>query len=122
MARAKRLFRGRRDKHEVEAPDAPLAEASGGDRLFDLLMTQRADGSFVTSPLLESWLGPERSARLAAACREHGEPLAVTLTVLALLAKEEPARASEWQPAALKARAFCAGKAGQLDVTAIVSA
>jgi Ca-activated chloride channel family protein len=126
-ADAKRLPLGGR---EMEAGDANLrassdaaqsaADSSGADRVFDLLMTQRADGSFLRSPVLERWLGTERSVALTEACKLHAENLVVTSVVIALLSREAADRESEWRPALAKARRFCAQQAASFDAGTIV--
>src|SRR4029450_11128586 len=65
------------------------------DRLFELLMTQQADGSFRLSPVLQHWLGPRWPA-VKAAAEHHGETLVATAVVVALLAQEAADRADEW--------------------------
>ena len=90
----------------VGAPPDELVP-SPPDRLYDLLMTQRADGSFPLSRVLSDWLGSARSERLRQACAQHGEALVVTSVAMGLIARDEPERASEWTPALSKARAFC---------------
>jgi Ca-activated chloride channel family protein len=105
---------------EPLSPADELAAAS--DRVFDLLMTQKADGRFVRSPLLEQWLGSSRAARLLDAIRDHGEASAVTAVVVALLAKEAPERESEWRPAVRKAEAWLAKQGARIDATLVVGA
>jgi Ca-activated chloride channel family protein len=100
------------------APDAFWDERS--DRVFDLLMTQRADGSFEVSDVLEEWLGRERHERLREACASQGEALVVTSVVIALLEREEAGRASEWTPAVNKARAWLAKQGGAFDAAAVL--
>jgi Ca-activated chloride channel family protein len=78
-----------------------------GDRLFELLMTQQADGSFRLSPILQQWLGQRWSA-VKAAAEEHGEALVATAVVAALLAREAADRADEWGPAVAKAQHWLA--------------
>ncbi|MCB9593028.1 MAG: VWA domain-containing protein [Sandaracinaceae bacterium] len=98
--------------------DAP-AEAS--DRVFDLLMTQKADGRFERSRELDAWLGG-RAAALVAAIAAHGEAIACTAIVLALLEAEAPERRSEWTPAADKARGWLAKQGTTPDGSALLSA
>jgi Ca-activated chloride channel family protein len=90
------------------------------DRVYDLLMTQRADGSFAESAVLNRWLGRERLTRMRAAYEASGEALVVTSVVVALLEREEPGRESEWLPAVTKARAFCAKQPGAFDAGTLV--
>jgi hypothetical protein len=73
------------------------------DRLFELLMTQQADGSFRLSPVLQQWLG-QRWPAVKAAAEHHGEALVATAVVVALLAREAADRADEWGPAVVKAQ------------------
>lgn len=101
-----------------DEPEAPEGD-TGDDRLYALLMTQRADGSFLRSPALEDWLERARLEPLARACAEHGEAVVVTSLVIALLERAAPERASEWGPAVDKARAWCA-KQPRFDASALV--
>ena len=71
--------------------------ATTTDRLFELLMTQQADGSFRLSPVLQQWLG-QRWPAVKAAAEHHGEALVATAVVVALLAQEAADRADEWVP------------------------
>ncbi len=84
------------------AAEEPVADAPS-DRLYDLLMTQNADGSFPLSPALEDWLGDALGA-VRGAAGEHGEAWVVTAVVVAVLERDEPGRADEWRPAVTKAR------------------
>jgi hypothetical protein len=83
------------DLEEAAAPEAP-------DRLYALLMTQKADGSFRWSPVLEEWLG-SLAAAIRRAADEHGEALVATSVAVALLERDEAARQDEWRPAVRKA-------------------
>jgi hypothetical protein len=76
---------------------------TSADRLFELLMTQQADGSFRLSPILQQWLGPRWPA-VKAAAEHHGEALVATTVVVALLTQEAANRADEWGPAVAKAQ------------------
>jgi hypothetical protein len=104
----------------VDAPPAASA-FEAPDRLFDLLMTQRADGSFPVSPVLRDWLGSERAERMSKACAQHGEALVVTSVVIELIQLDEARRASEWTPALAKARGFCAKQVAPFDPAAILA-
>ena len=84
------------------------------DRLFELLLGQRADGSFRMTPILEIWLGA-RIGAVKSAIDEHGEALVVTAVVIALLHKEASARAAEWTPAVRKARRWLDKQGQQFD-------
>jgi Ca-activated chloride channel family protein len=89
------------------------------DRLFELLMTQQADGSFRLSPTLQHWLGLRWPAVLAAAT-QHGEALVATAVVVALLAREAADRADEWGPAVAKARHWLAQQGQHVEVDALL--
>jgi len=88
--------------------------------VYELLMTQRADGSFPRSSVLTQWLGAARSAALDAACKAHDERLVLTALVIALLTREAPERDSEWRPALNKAKAFCAKLGGDFDAAVLL--
>jgi hypothetical protein len=89
------------------------------DRLFDLLMTQKADGRFARSRWLDFWLGA-RGAKLDEAIAAHGEAIAVTAVVIALLARDEASREAEWKPAVTKAKAFLAAQGATFDGASIL--
>src|SRR5262249_14225055 len=78
-----------------------------GDRLFELLMTQQADGSFRLSPVLQQWLG-QRWLAVKVAAEQHGEALVATAGVVALPGGEAAGRADEWGPAVAKAQHWLA--------------
>jgi Ca-activated chloride channel family protein len=85
------------DMEEAAPAPEPL------DRLFDVLLTQQADGSFKLSAPLLAWLGARAKAAQQAA-QQHGEALVATALVLALLEREASSRKDEWEGAARKAR------------------
>ena len=85
------------------------------DRLFELLMTQQADGSFYLSPVLQHWLG-QRWQAVQAAAAHHGEALVATAVVVALLAREAADRADEWGPAVAKAQGWLAQQGRHIAV------
>lgn len=99
-----------------------LEAADGGDRVFELLMTQKADGRFERSPTLDAWLGASRNARLESVIATHGESIACTALVIALLEAEARDRESEWRLAVDKARAWLAANGATVDVESIVRA
>lgn len=89
------------------------------DRLWALLMTQKADGSFLLSPVLEEWLGPAFAA-IERAAGDHGEALVATAVAVALLERDEASRADEWRPAARKARKWLARQGSSFDAGAVL--
>ena len=89
------------------------------DRLFELLMTQQADGSFRLSPVLQQWLG-QRWPAVKAAAEHHGEALVATAVVVALLAQEAADRADEWGPAVAKAQHWLAQQGHHIQVEALL--
>ena len=84
-------------------PSSPPPSSDPLDRLFALLMTQNADGSFAMSLHLENWLG-SRSATIKSEAKQN--PAIVTAVVLALLQKEASQHQAEWKRAATKARTY----------------
>lgn len=102
-------------------PSAPAPEPEPSDRLYDLLATQRADGTFRPSEGLRAWLGAKVAA-LDEAIAAHGEALVVTAVVVALLERDEASREPEWRQAANKARAWLAAQPGGVDVAAVLTA
>jgi len=90
------------------------------DRLYELLMTQHADGCFASSEVLLTWLGSERVARLAAPIAQHGEAIVLTAVVVWLLAREAKDRQAEWRPAVSKARGWIAAQSTQLDAASLM--
>jgi Ca-activated chloride channel homolog len=93
--------------------------ATTTDRLFELLMTQQADGSFRLSPALQQWLG-QRWPAVKAAAEHHGEALVATAVVVALLAQEAADRADEWGPAVAKAQHWLAQQGHHIQVEALL--
>ncbi len=90
---------------------APRAVPPATDRLYDLLLTQKADGSFAWSAALQEWLAPI-SAEVEKALSTRGEAVVATALALALLERDEAAREEQWRPAAKKARAWLARQTG----------
>lgn len=93
--------------------------ATTADRLFELLMTQQADGSFRLSPVLQQWLG-QRWPAVDAAAEHHGEALVATAVVVALLAQEAADRADEWGPAVAKAQYWLARQGHHIAVETLL--
>jgi hypothetical protein len=93
--------------------------ATTADRLYELLMTQQADGSFRFSPVLQHWLG-QRWPAVKAAAEHHGEALVATAVVVALLAQEAADRADEWGPAVAKAQHWLAQQGQHIQVEALL--
>jgi hypothetical protein len=85
-------------------------------------MTQRASGSFPSSRVLESLLGPKRQAVLAEAMKAQDAAQVVTSTVIALLEEEHRDRESEWLPAITKARAWLARQSASFDPKSVIFA
>jgi Ca-activated chloride channel family protein len=106
------LFGGGTNKEPESAVVAPT------DRVFDLLMTQKADGRFERSKELDAWLGV-RVAKLESAIHTHGDAVVCTAVVIALLEAEASERESEWRPAVTKAKAWLVGKP-EVDATVLV--
>jgi Ca-activated chloride channel homolog len=93
--------------------------ATTADRLFELLMTQQADGSFRLSSVLQQWLG-QRWPAVKAAAEHHGEALVATTVVVALLAQEAADRADEWGPAVAKAQHWLAQQGRHIQVETLL--
>jgi Ca-activated chloride channel family protein len=93
--------------------------ATPADRLFDLLMTQQADGSFHLSAVLQHWLG-QRWQAVKAAAEHHSEALVATAVVVKLLAREAADRADEWGPAVAKAQRWLAQQGHHVEVAALL--
>ena len=92
-----------RARRRPSTESVPAAPAASTDRMYAVLMTQKANGSFRLSPALEQWLGSVVDA-VRRAAGEHGEEQVVTAVVIALLERDEEARRDEWRPAVRKAR------------------
>jgi len=109
----------------AQSPAVPSQEAivreraTTADRLFDLLMTQQADGSFRLSAVLQHWLG-QRWRAVKAAAQQHGEGLVATAVVVALLAQEAADRADEWGPAVAKAQRWLAQQGHHVEVAILL--
>jgi Ca-activated chloride channel family protein len=94
-------------------PDDAIASQAvppAADRLYELLLTQKADGSFAWSSALREWLAPI-PAEVEKALSTHGEAVVATVLALALLERDEAVREEQWRPAAKKARAWLARQA-----------
>ena len=126
-AAQQRLMRQREIDHRLSAWPAAQAKDRAtpadrlfapADRLFELLMTQQADGSFRLSPVLQHWLGQRWQAVKAAA--HHGEALVATAVVVALLAQEAADRADEWGPAVAKAQRWLAQQGHSIAVETLL--
>ncbi len=101
----------------VDLPPGPpgsAAEPATDDRVWGLLMTQKADGSFRLSPVLEEWLGSAYAAAERAA-GDDGEAVVATAVAVALLERDEASRADEWRPAVKKARKWLARQGSSFD-------
>jgi len=111
LARAKRAMFGEK---ALVTSDLSVTSATS-DVVYDLLMTQRADGSFLHSPALQTLLGTERAARLSIAVTSENEALVVTATAIALLEREHSDRESEWRPAVTKAKGWLKKQSSTFD-------
>lgn len=99
-------------------PVGPPVKAS--DRLYDLLLTQQADGSFALVPALLDWLGAAEP-KIREASRVHGESVVATAAALFLLARDEAKRESEWRLAAQKAETWLRKQGTTVDIQAIIA-
>ncbi len=82
----------------------PTAPTSIEERIMELLLTQRADGSFPESPTLRAWLGARWQA-VQTRAQQQAHPMQIyTLAALALLRKEAHAHKSLWSRAEAKAQ------------------
>jgi hypothetical protein len=91
--------------------DSRQREEAADDLLYDVLMLQRADGSFTDGLVLRQALGLAK-ARLEAA---GGGAYRLTQAILYWLVSVHSARRAEWQGAADKARAFLLGHFAATD-------
>ncbi len=100
---------------------APAESGASADRMFELLLTQRADGSFMLSPILRIWLGGCMAA-VNAAIATHGEAPVATAVVVALLRRDAADRSAEWTLAVRKAERWLGSHAGNaaVDGTALI--
>jgi Ca-activated chloride channel family protein len=78
------------------------------DALFDVLMTQHADGRFEPSDALAVLLGPTLADRLEEAAETHPPALVATAVLVAWLPVHRAERSAEWTPAVRKAEAWLA--------------
>ena len=127
------LFKGRTKSAQPEMEYAAAEEGApyldtqtlsgavtvGADPLYDLLLTQRADGSFLLTPALEGWLG-NRAKRVRKEADKLGEALVATAVVVALLAAEMADREAEWKMAAGKAKKWLDKQADGVDGAALI--
>lgn len=89
------------------------------DRLYDLLLTQQINGSFLLSSVLENWLGDHADA-VRSAAKKHDEALVVTAVVVLLLERDEANRADEWRAAIRKAKRYVE-KNGGFDASGLLA-
>ena len=99
---------------ERRTETADLSAPYPTDRLYDLLLTQRANGTFLLTPALESWLG-DRARRVRKEVEKRDEALVATAVVVALVAAEMADRREEWKMAMEKAKKWLAKQAEQID-------
>ncbi len=90
------------------------------DRVYALLMTQKADGSFRLSAELKRWLA-ERLSEVELAVREHGEAVVATAVAVALLERDEISREDEWRLAARKAGRWLARNGAGFEAAAVLA-
>jgi Ca-activated chloride channel family protein len=115
------LSSSRRGLHAPPAPQAGPAKGAGAvDPLFEVLMTQRADGSFPRSREVAGWLGADRTRRLDEAIAAAGEAVVVTAVVVALLERDHRDREAEWRPAVAKAKQWLAAQGATFDPAPIL--
>ena len=114
-SRLGRLFGSGRKSRRLLTSTLPTT----ADRLFELLMTQQADGSFRLSAVLQHWLGSRWQA-VQAAAEHHGEALVATTVVVKLLAQEAADHADEWGPAVAKAQRWLAQQGHHIEVEALL--
>jgi hypothetical protein len=100
--------------------DDSTGDAATTDPVFDVLMTQRADGSFLDSAPLRALLGTARCASLVTALGQGNDAVVTTATVIALLEREHFARESEWRPAVDKAKLWLAKQTTTFEPSSIV--
>ncbi len=105
-------------------PDVPLEATLGDaevavDLLYEVLMTQQADGSFPLSEALAERLG-RRLPAVERAAAEHGAAVVATAVVVALCERHEADRADEWRPAVRKARRWLERRGGGFDAASLV--
>jgi Ca-activated chloride channel family protein len=91
------------------------------DALYDVLMTQRASGSFTISDALVRLLGDERAEKLRAALAGADEAVVVTSLLVAFLEREHSDRDVEWRPAVTKAKAWLAKQNTSFDPTSLLA-
>lgn len=107
---------------EEEAMDEAVAPSDkadmGGVDLYDVLLTQAADGHFPASRALTAWLGAHATTFEGIAAR-IGSDVAWTLCTLAYLEIDAGTRGDEWRAAAEKARSYLARVSATLDVAGL---
>jgi len=95
------------------------AHGDGADVLFDLLLEQRADGSFTLSAALRRYLAATWT-QIQAAAKAHGEQRVATTLVLTVLERKAADRKAEWSAAARKAEAWLAKQGGRVEVSGLM--
>jgi Ca-activated chloride channel family protein len=94
--------------------------SAASDPLYEVLMTQRAGGSFPMSDALARLVGDARARKTAAAFSGADEAVVVTSFVIAVLEGEHADRDAEWRPAVAKAKAWLAKQGSSFDAGALL--
>jgi Ca-activated chloride channel family protein len=105
---------------ETRGASAGSGAASAIDPLFELLLTQKADGSFLLSPVLEQMLGSSLAA-VQSAIATDGEAVVITAVVLELLSRRFATRKGEWKPAAKKMKRWIKKARASFDASSVLA-
>lgn len=87
-----------------------------GPDLYDLLLSQQADGSFPLSAALQTWAGDALWDQARAAAASHDPALVATVLALHVLETQARSRRDEWSSVADKARRWLAAQGSQLTI------
>ena len=94
-------------------------ETSKAPDLYDVLLTQKADGSFPLSRALVTLAGTTEAA-LKGAVGQHGEAIVATAIALAVLLRDFADQRDEWSAGAAKAQAWLDRQGNAFDAAAYV--
>ncbi len=101
-------------------PAVQQAMASASDSLYDVLLTQKANGSFALGAEISTLIGVENYAALEAAKGAQDATLLATSAVVFWLENRASERRGEWSAAVTKARGWLA-KQAPIDIGSLLN-
>ncbi|KOR28021.1 hypothetical protein TI04_11990 [Achromatium sp. WMS2] len=99
---------------------APDTQQISKNPVFELIMTQAADGSFPWSDVIRTWFGDNRVNKVSTAIATWGEIAIATASAIFLLETEAPEHIDEWRLAVKKAKQWLASHCPTLDIKTLL--